>query len=293
MAAIRAEQTGWLMSGALHVGVAVVALVGLPQLQRPLPDLPPPIAIEFVQISEQTRVAEPEPPKAEPQQAQSQPQPQLAAAEAEPEPPTDAVPTLEQVKVVDTPPPPKPKPQVSENRQLANRVVPRAKPKPPSRLKTKAISQTISALLDKSQKEQQQETLRREEEQKQAAEKEPENKPNPFSGIRDRVATASVMDALRLKVESNWSFPGGAKDIQNMRVTIRIWIRPDGYYSRAPEFIGVGNLNDPDRSFFRIFAESARRAVLLSEPLDEAAKHLDANTSYIDFEFNPAAFVGE
>lgn len=282
------------MSGALHVGVAAVALIGLPQLQRPLPDLPPPIAIEFVQIAEQTRVAEPEPPQAEPQQAQSEPQPQLAAAEAAPEAPADAAPTLEQVKVVETPPTPKPtpKPQVSENRQLANRIVPRAKPKPPSRLKTKAISQTISALLDKSQKEQQQETLRREEEQKQTAEKEPEEKPNVFSGLRGRLATASVMDALRLKVESNWSFPGGAKDIQNMRVTIRIWLRPDGYYSRAPEFIGVGNLNDPDRSFFRIFAESARRAVLLSEPLDEAAKHLDANTSYIDFEFNPAAFVG-
>lgn len=279
------------MSGALHVGVAVVALVGLPQLQRPLPDLPPPIAIEFVQISEQTRVVEPEPPKAEPQQAQSEPQPAYAAAEAAPEPPADAAPTLEQVKVTETPPPPKPKPkpQVSENRQLANRVVPRSKPRPPSRLK----SNRIAALIDRSIKEEQQETLRREEEQKQTAEKEPEEKPNLFSGLRGRLATASVMDALRQKVESNWSFPGGAKDIQNMRVTIRIWIRPDGYYSRAPEFIGVGNLNDPDRAFFRIFAESARRAVLLSEPLDEAAKHLDANTSYIDFEFNPATFVGE
>ena len=273
------------MSGALHVGVAAVALIGLPQLQRPLPDLPPPIAIEFVQIAEQTRVAEPEPPQAEPQQAQSEPQPAYAAAEAAPEAPADAAPTLEQVKVVDTPPSPKPtpKPQVSENR-----VVPRSKPRPPSRLK----SNRIAALIDRSIKEEQQETLRRKEEQKQTAEKEPEEKPNVFSGLRGRLAAASVMDALRLKVESNWSFPGGAKDIQNMRVTIRIWLRPDGYYSRAPEFIGVGNLNDPDRSFFRIFAESARRAVLLSEPLDEAAKHLDANTSYIDFEFNPAAFVG-
>lgn len=291
MAVIRAEQSGWLMSGALHVGVAVVALIGLPQLQRPLPDLPPPIAIEFVQIAEQTRVVEPEPPKAEPQQAQSEPQPQYAAAEAVPEAPADAAPTLEQVKVVDTPPPPKPKPkpQVSENRQLANRVVPRAKPRPPSRLK----SNRIAALIDRSIKEEQQETQRRDEEKHQAAEKEPEKKPSVFSGLRGRLATASVMDALRQKVESNWSFPGGAKDIQDMRVTIRIWIRPDGYYSRSPEFIGVGNLNDPDRAFFRIFAESARRAVLLSEPLDEAAKNLDANTSYIDFEFNPASFVGQ
>lgn len=286
---IRVEQTGWMMSAALHVGVAAVALVGLPQLQRPLPEPPPPIAIEFVQIAEQTRVVRPEPQQAEPQEAQSKPQPAFAAAEAAPEPVDDAAPLLEEAKPVEaTPKPaPKPKPQVSENRKLANRVTPRAKPRPPSRLK----SNRIAALIDRSIKEEQQETLRREEEQK-AAQKEEEKKPNLFAGLSGRLATASVMDALRQKVESNWSFPGGAKDIQNMRVTIRIWIRPDGYFSRAPEFIGVGNLNDPDQAFFRIFAESARRAVLLSEPLDEAAKHLDANTSYIDFEFNPSTFVG-
>lgn len=284
--AIRLEQTGWLFSGALHVVVATVALVGLPKLSRQLPEPPPPIAIEFVQIAEQTRVVAPQAPEEQPV-AQSQPQQNYAAAEAAPEPVADAAPLLEEAKPVEVAPKPSPKPQVSENRKLANRVTPRSKPKPPSRLK----SRRIAALIDRSIKEEQEQT-RQLKEEKKAAQPEPEKKPDTFAGLRGRLATASVMDALRQKVESNWSFPGGAKDIQNMRVTIRIWLRPDGYYSRAPEFVGAGNLNDPDRAFFRIFAESARRAVLLSEPLDEAAKHLDANTSYIDFEFNPASFVG-
>ncbi len=290
MAVLRLEQTGWLFSGALHVGVAVLALVGLPQLARDRPEAPPPIAIEFVRIAEETRVVAPEAPQEQPQ-TQTEPQPNYAAAEQAPPPIEDAVPTLEKAKPVEATPTPKPapKPRVSENRQLASRVQPRAKPKPPSRLK----SSRIAELIDRSIKEEREQAQKAEEDKKETKRaEEPEKKFALSPGLRGQIATASVLDALRQKVESNWSFPSGAKGIKDMRVTIRIWLRPDGYFSRAPEFIGAGNLNDPDRSFFRIFAESARRAVLLSEPLDEAAKNLDSNTSYIDFEFNPASFAG-
>lgn len=289
MAAMRLEQTGWMFSGALHVGVAVIALIGLPKLSRPLPEPPQPIAIEFVSIAEETRVVAPEAPQEE-EQTQSKPQPNYAAAEAAPPVADDAAPTLEKAKPVEAAPvpKPKPKPQVTENRQLANRVTPRAKPRAPSRLKTNRIA----ALIDRSIKEEQQQAPKAEDKKDAAKPDEPKKKLDLSPGLRGQIATASIMDALSNKVGSNWSFPGGAKGVQDMRVTIRIWLRPDGYFSRAPELIGAGNLNDPDRAFFRIFAESARRAVLLSEPLDEAAKHLDSNTSYIDFVFNPASFVG-
>lgn len=278
------------MSAALHVGVVVVALVGLPNWSRPRPAPPPPIAIEFVRIAEKTQVVAPPAPEQQ-QPTETNPQPNFAAADPTPSAPVDAAPLLEQPapKAAPPKPRPKPKPEVSQNRQLANTIVPRAKPKPPSRFKTKRIA----ALIDRSIKEEKELAPKADEKKEEKVEaKAPEKKPDAFAGLRGRLATASLMDALRRKVEENWSFPGGAKGIENMQVTIRIWIRPDGSFSRAPEFLGAGNLNDPDRAFFRIFAESARRAVLLSEPFDEAAQHLDASQKYIDFNFNGAEFVG-
>lgn len=288
---MRVEQTGWMFSGALHVGVAVAALVGLPQLARDMPAPPPPISIEFVQIAEQTRVVAPKAPEQQQQQAPEKPQPNYAAAEA-PEPaPQDAAPLLEKAKPVKTAPVPKPKPrpQVSETRKLANRVTPRAKPKPPSRFK----SAKIAALIDRSIKEEQEQAQKVEEPKKEAVKApEPDKKPLFTPGLRGQIATASVIDALSQKVTENWSIPGGAKGIQGMQVTIRIWLRPDGYLSRTPEFLDAGNLNDPDRAFFRVFAESAKRAVLLSEPFSEVAKSLGSDQKYIDFNFNPASFIG-
>lgn len=279
---------GWILSASLHLGVAAIAFVGLPELTRDRPEPPPPIAIEFVAIAEKTQVVAPEAPQQQ-ERAEVEPQANYAAAEAAEEAPADAAPLLEKPTEVKPVPKPKPKPQVSKNRQLANRITPRTKPKPPSRLKSKRIA----ALIDRSIKEEREQTPR-DEEKKQDADKakEPEPRPDFLQGARARIATASLMDALRHKVEQNWSFPGGAKGIETMQVTIRIWIRPDGYFSRAPEFLDAGDLSDPDRAFFRIFAESARRAVMLSEPFDDAAKHMDASQKYIDFNFNGAEFAG-
>lgn len=287
----RVGQTGWIFSGALHVGVAVAALVGLPRLARDMPAPPPPINIEFVQIAEQTRVVAPKAPEVQQAQAQEKPQPNYAAAEVVEAVAEEAAPLLEKVKPAEAAPAPKPepRPQVSETRQLANRVTPRAKPKPPSRLKVKRIA----ALIDRSIKEEQEQVQKAEEPKKEAIKApEPDKKPLFSPGLRGQIATASVIDALGQKVAGNWSIPGGAKGIQGMQVTIRIWLRPDGYLSRSPEFLDAGNLNDPDRAFFRVFAESAKRAVLLSEPFSEVAKSLDANQKYIDFNFNPSTFIG-
>lgn len=279
------------MSAALHVGVVVVALVGLPNWSRPRPSPPPPIAIEFVKIAEETRVVA---PKAEEEQQQTEVKQEQTFAAAAPTPsaPVDAVPLPDKTppkKAEPTPPKPqpKPKPQISANRQLANTITPRAKPRPPSRLRN------VSALIDRAIKEEREKAPEAEEKKEEAKKaEEPKKQPDLLRSLRGTVATASLMDALRRKVEENWSFPGGAKGIEKMQVTIRIHIRPDGSFSRAPEFLNAGNLNDPDRAFFRIFAESARRAVLLSEPFDEAAQHLDASQKYIDFNFNGAEFAG-
>ena len=270
----------------------VVAFVGLPSFSRERPTPPPPIAIEFVKIAEKTQVVAPkEEPETQEETAQAQPQQpnyareeatQQAAAEAVPMP--DAKPTPKEVT-----PKPQPKPEVSERQKLVSSVTPQSKPKAPSRLK----SSRIAALLDRSMKEEQEQAPEAEEEQEEKFEqKEAEKKPDLLAGLRGKIATASMMDALRQKVEQNWVFPRGAKGIETMQVTIRIWLRPDGSLARQPEFVDAGDLNDPSRSYFRVFAESARRAVQLSAPFPEVMPFLTDGQRYIDFVFNPGEFAG-
>lgn len=287
--AIRFEQTGWIFSGALHVGVAVAALVGLPRLARDLPAPPPPINIEFVRIAEETRMVAPKAPEVQQAQAAQKPQPNYAAAEAVEPVADDAAPLLEKAKPekVAPVPKPKPRPQVSENRKLANRVAPRAKPKPPSRLKIKRIA----ALIDRSIKEEQ-EQVQKIEEPKKAAVKapEPDKKPLFSPGLRGQIATASIIDALSQKLSGCWSFPIGNKGVESMSVVIRISLRPDGSLLGRPEFVNAGDMSD---GFYRVFAEGAQRAVQRCAPYSDVARQLfELGESAIDFNFNPSAFAG-
>lgn len=264
-----------------------MAVVGLPMLSRERPAPPPPIAIDFVAISDQTRVVAPEAPKEQPRSQPQEPQPQYAAADASEDLPSDVAPALEDTAESAPVVKPKPKPQVSENRQLANRITPRAKPKPPSRLK----SQRIAALIDRSIKEEREQAERDEEKQEELVEaQEPEQQPDRWQGLRGRLATASIQDALSQKVSACWSFPIGSKDVENMRVTIRIALRPDGALLRRPEIVEAGDMDD---GFYRVFVESAQRAVLRCEPYSDVAKQLlESGEQEIDFVFNPQAFAG-
>jgi len=271
------------------VGVAVAALVGLPRLARDMPAPPPPINIEFVQIAEQTRVVAPKAPEEQQQQAPEKPQPNYAAAEAAEAAPQDAAPLLEKAKPVEATPAPKPKPrpQVSETRKLANRITPRAKPKPPSRLKVKRIA----ALIDRSIKEEQEQVQKASEPKKEAVKApEPDKKPLFSPRLRGQIATASIVDALSQKLSGCWSFPIGNKDVENMSVVIRISLRPDGSLLGRPEFVDAGDMSN---GFYRVFAEGAQRAVMRCAPYSDVARQLfDMGENTIDFTFIPSAFAG-
>ncbi|MCJ9429581.1 hypothetical protein [Kordiimonas marina] len=284
---MKGERIGWVLSAVLHVGVATVALVGLPSLHHERPAPPPPIDIDFVKIADKTTAAA---PKAEKQQEQQAPQHSVAAAEPVPETATEAMPLPKPAPKVKDIPKPTPKPKVSEREKLRNSVRVHAKPKPPSRLKLK----NISSVIDRALKEEQIATKEgKKQEEKQVAKKKEEAKPDPFAGIRGRIAAASLRDALSQKLAKCWTFPRGAKGVEDMQVTVRIYLRPDGTLARIPEFVGVGDLNDPSRGFYRTFAESARRAVQLCEPYKEAMQYLPKGTGYIDFNFSGAEFAGD
>lgn len=289
----KAETIGWGLSAALHVSIAVVAFAGLPSFSRERPTPPPPIAIEFVKIAEKTQVVAPKVEEETQQQTvEETPQPNYARAEAAAPAPVDAVPLPEKKPEVQqvAKPKPKPKPEVSERQKLVSRVAPRTKPKAPSRLK----SDRIAALIDRSIKKEVEQAQKTEEKQEEKVEQKPEEKkPDIWSGMRGTVATATLMDALQQKVYRCWNIPAGAKGVQDMRVDVLVRLSVDGHIVGRPEFLNAGNLNDPDRAFFRVFAESARRAVQLCAPFPEASDYIrDTGQNEIIFKFNPREFLG-
>lgn len=278
---------GWSLSVLLHVGVVTVALVGLPYLERPMPTPPPPIAIDFVMISNKTQQAAPK-VEIEEEAAEEKPQPKYAAAEQEPDAADNAVPLPENIPAKKITPKPKlkPKPVLSEARKLAQQVRPRSKPKPPSRLK----STRIAALIDRSIKEEKENVKKDEKKKLEKKKNDKPKQPSVFAGLQGRLATASIRDALSQKLAGCWVFPRGAKGVENMQVLVRISLRPDGTLLRQPEFVNAGDLSD---GFYRVYAESARRAVLGCAPYSDVAKILfEIGESSIDFNFSGAEFAG-
>ncbi len=289
---IEGEQIGWAFSAALHVGIVVFAVAGISDWlsfrDDPIPEAPPAIDIQFEKIADQTRVVEPE-PTGEAEEAKPAPsRPAVANEEASAPEPSEAVPLPSNVPAPAKakPTPPK-KPTVSKLQKLAAKVRPNSKPKPPSRLRN------ISSVIDRAAKEE--ERGRSTDTEEEVVKKSETANVDPLAGLRKRFGanTASLRDALSQKLSGCWTFPSGAKGVRDMRVTVRIWLRQDGKLARAPEYIGVRGLDDPDNAFFRTFAESARRAVVLCEPYQkEAAVLYEQGNRYIDFNFSGREFAG-
>ena len=281
---------GWMMSLSLHVGVAAAAWYGLPYLTRPQITPPPPIAIEFVAIAAKTQQAAPK-EMVEQEATVEKEKPKYQAAEQPTATADDAVPLpakAEPKKIEPAPKPkPKPKPQVSQSRKLAQSVRPRSKPKAPSRLKLNKIS----SLIDRSIKEEQeQEKLDKKKQNEKKKNKSEKKKPSVFAGARGAIATATIRDALSQKLAGCWSFPSGAKGVDKMQVRVLIHLRADGSLLRQPEIVGGGRNAE---GFYRVFVESARRAVIGCAPYSDVAKTLfEMGESSIDFNFNGAEFAG-
>lgn len=66
------------------------------------------------------------------------------------------------------------------------------------------------------------------------------------------------IDAIRKQISDNWDLPAGAKDAQNMVVTLRIQLNPDGTVTNVEVVDRWRVDNEP---FYRAMAESAQRAV--------------------------------
>jgi len=273
------SHTALFLSISLHVGVVTVAYVGLPSLLKEPPTPIPPISIEFVKVAEETKLSAPKEQKKEPEAA-PQKTSQYSKAEAyEPEAAASAVPTLKAAKVAK--PKPRRKPELSQRQKLVSTAKPRSRPKPPSRFKVNKLA----ALIDKSIKKDTEVAQKPVEDAKDTKAK---SERPLFGSIKNKIATASLIEAFKQKVITCWSLPSGVKNIQDMRVTVRVWLRKDGKLLRNPAFVGAGNIDAEGRENYRAFAESARRAVKICEPYENLPKERYEEWRVIDFNFDPS-----
>ena len=262
-----------LISTTAHLVLAAILYVGLPDwLSNDDPTLDEQVfVVELVQVDDET-VAAREAPKSEPNRppdppAPGRPPPREPNPGEEPVPEADALEPAPPVAAPSSAPEPDaplatPRPRTKPEAPLVVQAPrPRSKPEPP-RVTPEFDAPRLAALLDRS-REDAAPAEARDQEEAAARDREPVVSPN---AVPDRPLTLSEIDAFRAKVESCWSIPVGARDSQDLKVTLRIFLAPDGTLARAHVVANRERMNRPGQEFFRTAAESALRAVLRCAP---------------------------
>ena len=246
-----------IISAFGHLLLVAVGYFGIPALREEPLLSERVIIVEMVAITEernlpQTVIDDTEPE--EPKTAEQPPPPPPEPPEPEPEVVTLPEPEPE--------PAAEPEPEPVETVSLPKEVKrPRGKPKP--KPKPDPFADVLKSVEELEKKRQTRET-----------DDDAKTTPPDIDPIEQALAQAntpfsdsiplsmSEIDNIRYQIQRNWSLPAGARDAQNMVVTLRIQLNPDGTVT------GVSVLNESrmrSDPFFRAMAESTVRAVLKTD----------------------------
>ncbi len=307
-------RTALTTSFALHAVAIVVAYYGFPQLFQTPELIDNPIVVELVTIAEKTHAVKAVPKEKPKERPQEKPKekpkaPPKVKPEHRPKAEPKAPPPPPPVKVAavqpEPAPPPKPKkkPELKKpepKKQVKTAPKPRWKPMPPPKPekvevkkpppKKKFDPTRIAALLDKTRKKETPVEMK-------VAAKQPLPKSvavisRSASRTSSAPMTISEVDAVRYKIEKCWIVPAGARDAENLIVQIRILLNQDGTIRGAPEIVNQSRMNQAGQQFFKIAAESARRAVLKCQPYDMLPPKKYERWQEIELTFNPKEMLG-
>lgn len=214
----------------------------------------PPTPRESPDVKKPEPVKVPDPPKAAAREAEKPRAPEKKA-ESPPEKPKEIA------KIPDKPkekPKAKDKPKRKAEEEAAKKKARKKPVKPkektakaprPERKKKKRKVDNLSMVLKSVEKMKRTRT---------AAEPRAESKTASVSKTsRDKSLSISEEDAIRRQFKGCWNLDLGLKDVENMVVSVRVYLNPDMSVRDARILDRVSGA-DP---FFRAFAESARRAV--------------------------------
>jgi len=267
------------LSVLFHVGLVVVAYVGLPSFHDSELYQDIPISVEIITVTDvtnlPTKAKQPEPKKevakAEPKPPPKPPAPPPAPQGSVQEPPAPEPlpePVEEKVAVIVNPEPkpkkeakPKPEPKEEPKKVASKKRAPT--PIPPR--KPKAPDQFASVLKTLEELKTQPRPEPKEEQEKE--DPKPDfasmmanalESPKPRTDIGPDL-TISEKDLVRQQIQRCWNLPAGAKDAHTMIISIRMVMNPDGTVQQARVLDNAKMSTDP---FYRAMAESAQRAAL-------------------------------
>ncbi|HIJ63220.1 MAG TPA: cell envelope integrity protein TolA [Rhodospirillaceae bacterium] len=261
-----------MCSAAFHAAVVLLAVLGLPSLLSPPPEIAEPVIVELAQLGDKTNPPprQVEAPKPEEKQAEP-PKQDTPPAPPKPEPPKPEPPKPEPPKPEPPkpPPPPPPKPAEPEPEPIP---VPQPKPKPPEPPKPDVKPppkkptpppdefDTLLKSVDKLKK-----TLPPPPSpQPQQAPATSSKTVTSNSNISSEPVSMSDKDYIAAQFRRCWNFDPGAKDAGNLIVRVRVLLNSDGSVVQATR------VDDPrynSDNFFRSASDSAVRAVYTCSPI--------------------------
>ncbi len=150
------------------------------------------------------------------------------------------------------------KPKKSASQALAPAPLPPRRPKAPDQFSS------VLKTLEELQKAPQKKPTKKSKRVKKQVQDFTKLMANALKSDRQRTdigpkLTISEIDLVRQQIHKCWNLPAGAKDAQNMQISIRIGMNPDGTVRTARILNAARMSSDP---FYRTMAESALRAVL-------------------------------
>jgi outer membrane biosynthesis protein TonB len=257
---------GILASLVFHVLLALLIVLGVPSFFEPeVLEAPP--TIELATLADIT--AAPKVDKAgKPEEKPKTPPAPETKKETKPEPPKPAPPKPA------TPPPPAPQEQAAvipdkplekepeqkkpepkpEEKKVEEKKKPE-KPKPDSKKQESEMDALLNNLM--------QDTPAPESEEKPKKNAAPAPA-KPTVGqqtelVNDVPLTMAETDGIRSAIEKNWNIPVGMANIESYIVSLRLYLTPDGVVTK------IEVLDDTGDPGFRTIAESARRAILITQ----------------------------
>jgi hypothetical protein len=265
---------GITLSVTLHLAVATLILLGLPNLFPDVPPPPSPIAVDLVMLAPHTRAtqrnpsppvphAKPVPPveNAEAINPPPKPPPPIptppppAPAPPQPAPAPVSAPPKPAPVLAPVPPPPPPKPVVA----------PKPPPPPPQHVERnqsnptqkKANSAAFESLLRNLTDKPAPRMVDTPAPQppRRVAEAEASSQPQAPLGSQ---LTANEMDLVARQIEACWNVPAGARDAKDLVIEVHVDVNIDGTVQDAAVVDTGRYQSDP---FFRAAADSAIRAV--------------------------------
>lgn len=271
-------RTGFIASGALHVGAFVVGFVVLPSTFDLPSTMTTVVPVDLVTISDQTnvraQVQSPEPkPEAAEQAAPPQEQPRTAPP-PQPEPPAPEPEPAPQT--AEAPPAPKPAPPEPKKEE------PRPQPKREEPRKREEFDlDRIAGLIDVLDKEQQ---------QNPAPQQQASSARNVQGAGLQSDMTASEIDALLSQMARCWRVPADAPDPASLIVRVRVHLNQDGTLARPPEVLDQARLMAGDL-FYRRAVEAAVMAINVCVPYKLPPEKFDTWRQIV-MTFDPTKMAG-